>query len=109
VSKPTQQDETKTRQEYETLFTVEEPGQGMAIKIGPFSIDDSIPDEEEIRKDHSKMKRGKASSGSGITVEFLQSWMRDKEHKNPRLEILAAWLNRFKWHLRKSHYPEHLE
>jgi hypothetical protein len=92
VAKPTQHDETKTRQEYETLFTAEEPpGQDVAINIDPFSIDDN--NEEKIRKIPSKMKRRKAPGGSGITVEFLQFWMREKEQENPRLEILAAWKN----------------
>jgi hypothetical protein len=51
VSKPTQQDETKTWQEYEALFPVEEPlGEDITINIDPFSFDENIPNEEETRK-----------------------------------------------------------
>jgi hypothetical protein len=50
VTKPTQHDKTKTRQENETLFTAEEPpGQDITINIDPFSIDDNTLDEEEIK------------------------------------------------------------
>jgi hypothetical protein len=74
---------------YETLLFIAEepPGQDITININPFPIDDGIPEEEEIKKVLLKMKQGKAPGGSGITVECLQSWMKEKEN----LEKMDAW------------------
>jgi hypothetical protein len=38
-----------------------------------------------------KMKQGKAPGGSGITVEFLISLMREKEKEQPNLDVVDAW------------------
>ena len=76
VAKPTIQDEQKTRKEYESLFTAEEPpGMPIPIHITPNIIDDSRPTEKEICTALKGMRLGKTPGGSGIRVEHLRKWM----------------------------------
>ena len=47
----------------------------------PFQVDDSIPEEEEIKIALSCLKNGKSPSASNLTVEQLKMWMRISDKK----------------------------
>jgi hypothetical protein len=78
--KPMLLDETKTRAEYERLFTAEQPsGNPLPLHYNPTEVNDHPPSEEEVQKALKGMKRKKAPGGSGIRVEHLLEWMNSEK------------------------------
>ena len=93
IAKPTIQDEKKTRDEYESLFTPEEsPGEPIPIHRSSCLINDSPPTAEEVCEALMGMKLGKTPGGSGIRVEHLRDWMEGaKPGESQKQSCLEAW------------------
>jgi hypothetical protein len=83
VPKPTYQDEEKTRNEYKSLFSVENPpGEPILVNLDPKpEICDDVPTEEEVKTAIRTMKQNKSPGASGIRVEHLRLWMEGAMHE----------------------------
>ena len=86
--KPTREDSEELTREREELYTkVDNLQQMFRLVQVDASVDDSIPDNEEICKALQRMKNGKAPGPSGIRADQLKVWMkRWRKEKKKRME-----------------------
>jgi exonuclease III len=87
--KPTYNDESETRAEYEKLFSKEDPpGTAIPIHIRPRpEIADGPPTEEEVVQALKKMRLRKSPGASGIRVEDLRNWHHEARVKKSQKGI----------------------
>jgi hypothetical protein len=84
-SKPTLQDERRTREEYDLLYRSSTPDkENIVVQRMKDDINDDIPSEEEIKKAVMRMRLGKTPGATGIKVEDLRKWMEQAENDNNR-------------------------
>lgn len=92
VPKPTIQEEEKTREQYESLYTAEEPpGDPIPIHVQPFPVVDSPPTNSEVCAATAKLKNGKSPGANGIRAEHLKRWMRGANCDEPIPAMVDAW------------------
>jgi hypothetical protein len=74
--KPTQESLEAITSEFRDLYTARTPPGGpIPVHVGPFSVDDSCPSEEEIAKVVGCLRPGRASGASGMRLEHLKGWL----------------------------------
>ena len=56
---------------------VDPPGEPIPINIDPFTINDAIPTEPEIRSVVKGLRNGRAGGVSGIKAEHMKQWLHD--------------------------------
>ena len=91
--KPPTIDLENTRKKYEELFTKDHdlPEELPDFEYNGDPIDDSIPQEEEIRAALFKMKNRKAPGLSKISVEELKEWCRQALEEDASTESKVLW------------------
>jgi hypothetical protein len=99
--KPTRQDEEKTREEFETLYTEQEPpGEPIPILYQEHTpIDDTEPDDEEVCAALKKLRLGRGPGGTEIRRENPRRWMigahpvgqENEEASIPDPAMVEAW------------------
>ena len=67
-------------QERVDLYTAEPPpGAPIPINVDPFSVNDDIPTDGEIREAVKCLRCGRAGGLGGMRAEHLKGWLRDIE------------------------------
>jgi hypothetical protein len=74
-SKPTIVESDATTKEYEELYRAETPaGDEIPINVTPRGVRDDKPDQNEIWQALKRMKLGRATGATGISVEDVRRW-----------------------------------
>ena len=63
------------------------------MAVAPFSINDSIPDEEEIKWEVSHMQYNCSGVPSGMRADHLRKWLKEdqKEEGGAETTMEAGW------------------
>jgi retron-type reverse transcriptase len=80
--KPSRLDMAELEREYAALYkATPSPGEPIPIHYHGNALDDSTPDEEEIRKAVQRLKAGKAPGPSGLRIDVIKQWMAERATK----------------------------
>jgi Reverse transcriptase (RNA-dependent DNA polymerase) len=84
---PTYMDAEILRNEYQILYTQQQPIEhNITLFNNQAQVDDTVPDEEEIKSTLKGMKFHKSPGCTGISVEDLRLWMDESEQEIPQRE-----------------------
>ena len=63
------------------------------MTVAPFSINNSIPDEEEIKWEVRCLQYNRYGGSSGMRVDHLQKWLKEshKEEGAAVMDIATVW------------------
>ena len=82
---PTYIEEEQTQKEYQELYTRQQmTAHNVTLFYNQAEVDDTIPNEAEIKTELKGMNLHKAPGCTGITVEDLRRWMKESEGDTPR-------------------------
>jgi hypothetical protein len=75
----------QTQERIDLYARVAPPGQSIPINVEPTPVDDSVPDDAEIRSKVKGMSNGRAGGASKLRAEDLKSWLHgmELEEKKP--------------------------
>jgi Reverse transcriptase (RNA-dependent DNA polymerase) len=104
---PTRYDEVQARNNFVQLYTQQPtPDRTITLFYDQTWVDDTIPDEHEIKLALRKMKYNKAPGSSGIAVEDLRRWMMESEQEIPRRDRWNRVVNVVQEAFRQRQLPE---
>jgi hypothetical protein len=73
---------TQLEREYTTLYkATPPPGDPIPIHYHGDALNDTTPDEDEIRKAVRRLKAGKAPGPSGLRIDEIKQWMAERTTK----------------------------
>jgi Reverse transcriptase (RNA-dependent DNA polymerase) len=91
-SKPTISDSNTTTAEYEKLYQAEQPaGEQIPINVVPRGVRDDKPDKDEIWQALKRMRLGRATGATGISVEDLRKWREEDGEEWKMVTEIVEW------------------
>ena len=64
-----------TAERVELYSQVPSPGDNIPVNVKPAEIDDSVPTEDEIAEEVTKLRRNRSGGASRIRAEHLKGWL----------------------------------